>query len=81
MQDGKEAKRVARMVEGLITMMSFNTPSGIGPALDDRLQVTSNGEALGVDVSLNANESKILLDALTDALKDQQKKAHGKQSP
>ncbi len=70
LKDGRSAKRVARMLEGMITMMSLDEPAGKGPTLDERLQVTTNGGALEVDVALTASESQQLIEALTGSVKN-----------
>ncbi len=64
LKDKRAAKRVARMVEGVVAMMSPDTPSDKGPSLDERLQISAKDGTLIFDVSLNADEFQMLLDLL-----------------
>jgi len=78
LQDAKSAKRAARMIEGMITAMSLDEPSAKGPSLDERLKVTAKDSELNVDVSLDAKESRELIESLSEGLRDRQATGHHK---
>ncbi len=68
MADDRGVKRAARMIEGIITIISLQDEDSKERSLDERVRVTAKGGRLELDVNLDAKESQELIQSLTDGL-------------